>query len=465
MHTTRHHRGRGPAAPGAGREAGVAMVMTVTVIMIAAALAALVLVQGSNTERDSGRGANWNEALHVAEAGVDQAIAYLQANNGAVPAPFTGTTTEGSYSVTVTALGRNRYQIDSEGTAGTVAGLQASREIRVVMAPPVAFEYALFSLTDVNTKNNDHVIGDVWANGSVIVDQNDIVEGDVWAATGWVMLDNGSQVTGEVWSGGYNDDGEAVVVSTGAQIGGDVYAASTSPDCVDDPGHSKYKVNVVGSIGGTVTTWGTKTGSGSVGGLVTNTCTVAKATQPMPQFVYNPLNYDPSPDEWASPADFEAYLDAGNRTSLSGVHFVSGGGYGDAIDLTGVEIVGDTTIIALDAPIWANGVGGANGDDKLFVLVSFYAPPSGVACTDQGGNPDDCAVGFKNNFTDGDNTATLIYAPNGPVAFKNNADFDGAVYANDIVLKNNQTVTYDARVDQIIGFGPVTLDRESWVER
>ena len=42
--------------------------------------------------------------------------------------------------------------------------------------------------------------------------------------------------------------------------------------------------------------------------------------------------------------------------------------------------------------------------------------------------------------------------------------FDGAVYASNIVLKNNLHVVYDSRVDQIVGFGPVTLQTESWVE-
>ncbi len=63
-----------------------------------------------------------------------------------------------------------------------------------------------------------------------------------------------------------------------------------------------------------------------------------------------------------------------------------------------------------------------------------------------------------------DNTAVLIYAPNGPVAFKNNAEFHGAVYANNIQIKNNMNVAYDARLDQIVGFGNATLDIENWEE-
>jgi hypothetical protein len=445
-------------------ERGVAMITAVILIMVMAGLAALVVTNGSSAERASGRGRNWTQALHVAESGVQQAVATMQSTGGAVPAPISGTSSEGRYDTVVTYLGRNRYRIDSTGSVGARGGLETARTVRVTYGPPKSFRYALFSLTDVNTKNNDLVVGDVWANGGVTVDQNDTVEGSVTAATGPVFLDNHSHVTGAVWSGGFDNTDHAIDVSTGARIDGTVKASSSAPNCSDDPGNTHYNVNVVGSIGGSVVTWGNKTGGGSTGTLSTHVCTNAAATKPMPTFNYAAANYDPTPKEYASPAAFTTYLNAGHRASLSGTHRIDGGGSSEPIDLTGVNITGDTTIIATQAPIDANGVGSANTTDKLLVLVSYYAPPPGSACTDNGGNPQDCAIGLKNNFQPTSNTATLLYAPNGPVAFKNNADFVGAVYANDIVLKNNQQTVYDPRVDQIVGFGPVTLQQESWVE-
>ena len=71
---------------------------------------------------------------------------------------------------------------------------------------------------------------------------------------------------------------------------------------------------------------------------------------------------------------------------------------------------------------------------------------------------------YKAYLTTSDNTATLIYAPNGPAAFKNNANFDGVVYAANIQLKNNMNLTYDARVQRIIGFGSVTYQIIRWLE-
>ncbi|MGQ0825742.1 MAG: hypothetical protein ACT4OX_12095 [Actinomycetota bacterium] len=419
------------------------------------------MTQGTNTERNSGRGANWNQALQTADAGVEQAIALMQESAGN-PGDFTGDTADGTFMVTITSLGRNRYEIQSTGTAGQGPGLVGERTVRVVMGPPKSFQFALFSLTDIDTKNNDIVNGDVWANGSVTVDQNDEINGDVTAATGIVTMRNGSTIDGDVVTGGYNASGNAMELTT---VTGTATAASTSPGCVDDFGHSNYKITG-GTVQGNATSWGSIASTVN-GTKTTHVCTSAPATKTMPTFTYNAANYSPAPQVFTSPAGFAAYVNL-HENDMHGTFYVTGGGQNDPVDITGISISGDLTIIATDAPITADqgsaDVTSANDDDKILVLVSYYQPPQNVACATNGGNPGDCAIGVKNNFQVDDNTATLVYAPNGPVAFKNNADFVGAVYANNIVMKNNQTTTYDARVDQIIGFGPVTLERESWVE-
>jgi hypothetical protein len=450
-------------------ERGLAMVMTVVIVMVAAMLAAVILVQGSSTDRHSGRGANWNKSLQNADAGVEQAIAQLQANDGGVPAPFSAATADGEYDVTVTALGRNRYQIDSTGRAGTVEGLATERHVRVVMGPPKSFKYALFSLTSVDTKNNDIVNGDIWANEEVTIDQNDTVNGSVTSATRYVTMENGSVITGDVQTGGYNAAGYAL---EGRVIDGNVKASSTSPGCADDPGHDKYRVSA-NSIGGKLTTWSIfATGQSDASKLFTMTCTEAPATKPIPEFHYNPANYDPAPVEFDCATgcadDFQSYVNA-HKNNMQGTFVVLGptNDPDQYVDITGIKVSGDLTIIA-NGPIMADqgsaDVTAANDDDKLMVLVSYYEPPGGAACASNGGNPGDCAIGIKNNFQVTDNTATLVYAPNGPVAFKNNAEFFGAVYADNIVMKNNQITTYDPRVEQVVGFGPVTLEQESWQE-
>ncbi|HEX5096156.1 MAG TPA: hypothetical protein VFX21_09090, partial [Acidimicrobiia bacterium] len=190
-------------------------------------------------------------------------------------------------------------------------------------------------------------------------------------------------------------------------------------------------------------------------------------------FNFAAANYSPPPHIFATTAEFDTYV-AAHGDDMNGTFYITGGGQNDPVDISGIKVSGDLAIIATQAPITADSgsadVTSAPGSppDKILVLVSFYAPPENVACATNGGNPGDCAIGIKNNFGPGDNTATLVYAPNGPVAFKNKGgstpDFLGAIYASNIVLKNNQVVEYDSRVEQVVGFGPVTLERESWVE-
>jgi hypothetical protein len=264
----------------------------------------------------------------------------------------------------------------------------------------------------------------------------------------------------------------------GAHVGGTAKASSSSPGCSDDPTHLAYKVVNGGSIAGTVTTWGTISGGGSSGAQSPLTCTPAAATKTIPPFSFNPANYPAGTvHEYTFPADYAAfntYINA-NKSNLSGVFYITGGNKDTPVDLGGVSVGGDLTVVATDAPIEAgNGIGSVSGNtsDKLVVLASFYPQPPG-SCVDTGGNPKpgECAIGIKNNFAPSDssvsggtNTAVLLYAPNGNVAFKNSANFLGAVYASNIQVKNNMNVVYDPRVNQIVGFGPVTLDIDLWLE-
>jgi Tfp pilus assembly protein PilX len=446
-------------------ERGIALIMMVTIVLVAAMLAAVILYQGTSSDRHSGRGANWNQALQSADAGVEEAISKLQASNGVVPAAFTGQSADGTYSVTVTYLGRNRYQFDSIGKAGTVEGLATERHVRVVMGPPKSFKYALYSKSSVDTKNNDIVNGDIYANDEVTVALGDTVNGSVTSATKYVMMENGTKITGDVYTGGYDSAGYAL---RGTIIGGNVKAGSTATDECQSESHADYRVQA-DSIGGTVKTWSNFVSGQPDGSKVfTKLCVPAPKVEPFPSFTFNPANYDPAPIEFADANTFNTYV-AAHKTDMKGT-FVVGGSTTDGdnyVDITGIMVSGDLTIIA-NGPITADqgsaDVTAANNDDKLMVLVSYYVPDPNVACASNGGNPGDCAIGIKNNFDPSDNTATLVYAPNGPVAFKNNAEFVGAVYASNIVMKNNQVTTYDARVEQIVGFGPVTLEQESWQE-
>lgn len=476
-------------------EEGVAIIVAVVLLSALVTLSTLVLTMGTHTDRATGRGRSWTQALHAAEAGVQAAIARLESTDGGFSGAMTGQTAEGSYCVTVTHGSRSRYTLDATGVApadetgncqAAVAGIGAARRLQVVMAPPVSFKYALFSFTSVETKNNDAIFGDIWANQNVTVDEGDTITGSATAATGWIRLRQGSTVTGNATSGGFNpeDNDRSIHLDSNAVIQGNAIAASAQPaseaNCRAD--HINWKVRLDGpaaltQVLGDVTSCGPETGEGQVGGTITaGVYTAAPATKSLPTFTYSAANYDDeisygSP-ETASPtavSEFQSYVNS-HVSNFSGTFYINQAppvNQDVRIDLTGVTIRGDTTIIT-NTPIFTNG-NTDNVSDAIVVLVSTYQPPTGSTC-DVNIDASECSVHLKNNFqvtTDpviSCNTAVVVYAPYGPVAVKNNAEQCGTIYADNIQIKNNQTLVYDARVDQIVGFGEVTLEVERWVE-
>jgi hypothetical protein len=459
-------------------ENGVAMVVAVVLLAVMGTLMALVMTVSNHTNTATARGRSWVQALHVGEAGVQKAIAKLQETQGSFAGTFTGSTDEGTYTTTVTHLVRNNIRIESVGNAGAGAGLSARRRLRITMAPPGSFDYALYSQTSIQTKNNDTITGDIWANQNVIVDEGDTVEGDVVAATGYVIGDSGSHITGDVWSGGFDPTTKyAVHLGNNAMVDGDVKASVTAPtDPVtcggEDPSNYKVHLENGSSVGGTVTTWGSKTGSGTVGTLAPPTCTAAAPTQPMPDFSYAAANYDPATlHEFGTPdapsatavADFQAYV-AGHKMNFSGTFFINQLGtvnQVNRVDLSDVVITGDTTVVS-NTPIYTNDTSD-NATDAILTLVSTYQPPTGSICDLQDDNSE-CSIHLKNHFSTTGETACLIYAPFGPVAVKNNQVQYGAVYADAIEIMNNQELIYDARIQHVVGFGGVTYEVLSWIE-
>ncbi|MGH2786142.1 MAG: hypothetical protein ACRDJ1_12845 [Actinomycetota bacterium] len=461
-------------------ESGFAMIVAVVLLGVMGTLMALVMTVGSHTTFATARGRSWVQALHVAEAGVHRAIAKLEETNGTFTGTFTGTTDEGNFTATVTPKPRKRFQIDVAGVVEPGEGLGATRRIRVTMAPPSSFLYAMLSNTSIATKGGDVIDGDIWSNQNVLLEQGNIVHGAVTAATGWVATKNGVTIDEDVWTGGYdpNNQDRSVHLEAGGTIGGNVKASVTAPpDPItcggEDPTRYKVRVEGTATVAGNVTTWGPKTGSGTVQGTISqNVCTNAPPTKSLPTFTYSAANYDSSthhefgtadtPSATAI-ADFQAHI-IPEKSAMSGSYYINQSGFASQdlrIDLTNVVVAGDTTIVS-NVPIYANGLTDSAGD-ALLTLVSTYQPPTGSIC-DVNQDNSECSIHLKNNFEPSGNTAVIIYAPYGPVAVKNNQVQFGTIYADAIQIKNNQTLTYDSRVERVVGFGDVTYEVETWIE-
>lgn len=460
-------------------EAGVVMVMAVVLSSVVATLAALMLTVGSHTDKATAQGRHRTQSLHVAESGIEHAIARIEEEQGALAAvtTFTGATEIGEYEVTITRQPRNRYLIESTGGVRAGRQLGAERKIQILLAPPVEFDKALFSFTTVETKNNDIIDGDIWANHNAILASGTTVRGDVIAATGYISVGGGSIIEGEAWSGGFNAAvREAITLENNARVDGNATASVVTVGCAGaDNADYKVRVNSGATIGGNVRTWGSIQGSGTILGTIsTNTCSQSPPTEPLPTFTYSASNYDPATlHQFGTPgapsatavSDFQAYI-AGQGHNISGAYYVNQStpvGQNVRIDLTGVTIMGDTTIVT-NTPVFTNGVDDdPSVTDAIFTLVSTYDPPAGSSC-DVNQDNSECSIHLKNNFSVSGATAVLVFSPFGPTAVKNNAEQFGTIYADSIQVKNNQEMTYDARVDRVVGFGDVTFEIVEWQE-
>lgn len=479
-------------------ESGNVLITVVLVSMIIGALAAAALRTGEHAQTSSASDRNHQAALAVAESGVHDAIAKINDDPfaymdcpGTGDCTLTASTPEGDYELLVSHVDGS-FVLDSDaGSGGDVLG--RNRSIRVTLSPPPLFDsaYALFSFTSIDIKNDDEILaGDVWANDSVILRNGTQVNGSVTAATSWIQLESNTSIGGYAWSGGYDDaTSKAISMANGSSIGSWAKASVSSPSdpetCdaeVSEQPFYDIAMNGSAAISGEVTTWGEiDPDNGNHGTVLVHECTSAPPIKPLPVFNYNPNNYPPIQDpcpsagtscKFDSVSSFQTWLDAGNKGALQGTFIVDevSPSQLDRIDLTGVTIAGDLTIIT-NAPVFTNGMDDAGVTDPegaVMVIVSHFKPPTGSSC-DVNEDGSDCAIHVKNNFDFDDGTQTcttavLLYADNGPVAVKNTQEMCGSIISEGILIKNKQTLTYDERADRILGFGPVTYEIARWEE-
>lgn len=457
-------------------ESGIAMMVAVVLSAVIATLSLLMLTVATHTDTFTARARHRTQALHVAESGIEQAIAKIQEAKGMPDTPtFTGSTELGGYSVTITAGDRGTFTVEARGGVRAGRRLGAERIVRATLAPPPMFSDALFSYTSVETKNNDIIDGDVWGNQNVILAQGTEVYGSAISATGYVSLGGGTIVDGDVWSGGFNaSTGYSIRLEANAQVGGDIKSSVVTVGCSGSD-NSNYKIRLLSGsvVGGDATTWGPlieNSGGTVLGTTYLNTCTQAPPAKPLPTYTFNEANYDSvtyfgtpdSPSVTGTTSFRNHILGLGNR--IEGTFYINQASpvsQETRVDLTDTVITGDTTIIT-NTPIFTNGTTD-DTTDAIVTLISTYDPPSSSFC-DVNDDASECSVHLKNNFSVSGTTAVAVYAPYGSVAIKNNAEQFGAIYADSIQVKNNQTITYDARVERNVGFGEVTYEIINWEE-
>ena len=446
-------------------EGGFAMVATMLGAVIMTLLTVTMLSTGSHSERATVRDRGYNEALQAAESGLNVA---LQEISKGVPYAGTGGTPRsvpgGQYEVAVSVPQPGYLVVESIGYRPSKGHPQEQvRRVKATYGPEAAFKFALFSDTGLAVKNNDGTVGDIFANESIVMEQNSGVRGSVISATGSVLMENNAKVRkngttgGDVSTGGYDPvDSWALKMLNGADVEGSAYAeAETCPGSAADS--LLYNIQNSGTIDGAALARGQI--SGSVAGTRSPyTCQRRHERKVLPTFNFDASLYTPL-QQYTTVATFQTWLNA-NKTAVSGTHRVWVDACGTApsavssvLDMGGVVINNDFTLITNCRIDFNNNTTFVGDDEARVELIVLNESVDPVP-----------AINIKNNFEIPDPSPAVLLYSTGEILVKNNAESNGAVYGGAISIKNNLDVTYDPRVERTLGFGEAKYERISWQE-
>lgn len=128
-----------------------------------------------------------DQALHLAEAGIDKAVAALNATGGAYLGEAETVLGDGSYSVTITSPNPGTKIIESIGYIPSKVNPKAKRSIKITASKGVGvdFNYAVQVGEGGLEMSNDSIVnGSIYSNGNISLNNNAKINGDAYVAGG-----------------------------------------------------------------------------------------------------------------------------------------------------------------------------------------------------------------------------------------------------------------------------------------
>ncbi len=470
---------------------GFALVTVMAMLAVLALLLVVALSAGNAAFTSSEKGARWTKTLAVAEAGANDAITQIAQDRSVIPACEIESANVcrvagGEYQWRKIPESGGRIVVQAVGYYPTLDAAEVSRTIQVLLEPEATFRYALFSASTMEIKNDSIVNGDVYSRQAVLVNNNAVICGSIFNTEGGVTIGVNAQVVkangdcsgkdGRVWAGG-------TISMAGAYVEGDATASAPSSIACPPTPSTDYAV-LGGTVGGTATACGQVTASAS--SMVANTWTDPPAARSLPEYTFDAANYpgascfavssspcSQSPTNW-SPTAVSRFNSTVSKANMQGTYVIwqSNPGPTTKVSLDGLSLSGDLTIVT-NAPIDMGNTTAVNSTvPATLVIVSLYIPPDGTVCADN--KPEYCSIYAQNTVTidDGDpadpedGIALMLYTP-GKMSFKNtggqNSNGEGALYAGAMDIKNGFDVTYNGRIERVLGFG-VGMQQTLWQE-
>lgn len=448
----------------AGDERGVAMVIAVTIAAIGMVLVTSMLATGVHLQMATIGSKKWNMALHVAEGGVEDAVARLTADE-----TYAGTNGQlvqmpgGEVEVDVTTPRPGWRVVTATGwVPAKDSPRPVNRRVQVTFGPDAAFNRAVYSETSVEVAAHSVIEGDVESNESIMLTETEVV-GSVKSRTGSVQLGRGTRVrvgatsdSGSVFSGGVTDQLWSVRLESGAKVERDVEVQVERCDQTIIQGSQAYNVLNDGEIDGWARAAGTLIGRAAEQGVDSHACELRENREPLPPFELDPTRLGEI-EEWDS-------VEAFNENSgsvVTGTHYIEATTLekttlNDVVDFSDKRATGDATIITTGRFAYEDGtqpIHTGTADDTLALVVLNDAGTAVAPAV---------ALGHTLGLQIG-GPAVLVYAE-GLVEVRETIRMSGAIYAGRVRITNQSEIRHDRRIERVAGFGHNRYERVSFQE-
>ena len=457
-------------------ERGMAMVIALLVSFVLLILGSTIVAQSIHNSESSGLDRRRLQSVNAAEAGNNFFYAYLQSTTVAslscdpVTQTIASAPATASFTATPTFYDANAVPIACTGTpftptfypatvsvqtTGTVSGQTPRTMQTYIRLSPVygGFGQAILTNSGANFPNNFDVYGNNGNDGDIYILSGDLtvsntphIRGNVYVPQGAANIGGNSNISGTLWANG------SVVLSNPATITGNVISTTGS-------------ISGSGAIGGNATARTTISGVSVAGTSYATTVSPPPPTQPFPRITY--LGVDKT--------GYTINTFSGATACTQAQTFVESGVTGNQV----VYITGSTPCTYTNSPNSTVAIGGklmmisdwginisnrstwnaTSPNTSVYFISTWRADGNAIFAHDACGTvPTPWTSSTKSvatgNDTDFNSNAQVFFYSPCTVTMANQSNFYGQVMGDPVAISNQFTMTF--RPVLVPGYGTVT---------
>lgn len=407
-------------------ERGAALAAVILLLLVGSVVGVTTLQLAMHADEATGVDRERGQAVQAAEAGAHRAINRLRNNPGcdteaSDPVELTdGDEVVGSYRVRIdpepgTGCDTDVRVVHAWGYGGT-GGERSMRRLRieVELIPQEGFQFTLFAAGPdgvVQAKNTASVDGDIYAE-SLDETQNNVIADRV-ITPGSIRTKDNAAYSGTLWAGA------DISLGQNADVGGSVVAAGSAGagDIVLENGVEVARnVQAAGTV--------TLPTNYSVGGFISEDegNLAPPPSLEKPTFTWDPANYDPAPETFDTADELSGALES-DQDALAGTYYTDDAS-GTVEMPRRATVSGPLTIVTPGEVAMGRSLRSAGGSYPVVVVSDGT---DGAIHVDQPGSYDA-------------SLDLLLYSP-GTVEVLNRTTMRGAVYADEIRVKNRFAIS------------------------